>query len=100
MYLHCNGQTIGQDGHTHFDTLNNTQLSYSLMIMPNVRWEKEWGGQFEILKDKFQESPIIKTIEYKPGRVIFFDGSYPHRGIGPKIPNLLRKTIVFKCTCT
>ena len=95
--LHCNGQTVGQNGKGHRDVYNDDFKNYTLMLMINTKWEKEWGGQFEILDKEKGNPKVVKTIDYKPGRVIFFDGSIPHRGIGPTIPDILRKTLVFKC---
>lgn len=97
MDINCNGQTIGQNGGIHRDIWDSNFPNYSLMIMINNKWEKEWGGQFEIMESKDPNSKIAKTIEYKPGRVVFFDGSFPHRGMSPIVPSLLRKTIVLKC---
>ena len=96
-FIHCNGQTIGQDGHCHLDIHDNSSYNYySLMIMINLQWDKDWGGQFEILENESNDSKVVKNIGYKAGRVIFFDGNYPHRGIAPIIPNVLRKTLIIK----
>lgn len=95
-FIHCNGQTMGQDGHSHVDAYDDGFNYYTLMIMANSKWDKNWGGQFEILENSSNNSKVIKTIEYKPGRVIFFDGNYSHRGMSPTVPNILRKTLALK----
>lgn len=96
LTIHCNGQTIGQNGGVHLDNLHETLPNYTLMIMINNKWEKEWGGQFEITETQDSNSKIVKSIDYVPGRVIFFDGLLPHRGMAPLVPNILRKTIAYK----
>ena len=80
---HINGQTIGQDGEWH------TDMDLTVMVMMNWKWEKDWGGEFQY-KTRDGE---VKTIEFKPGRVIVFDGQLWHRGLAPKDNNVLRMTM-------
>jgi hypothetical protein len=78
----CNGTF-----HTDFSP-NEDRGKYSLMVFTNSEWEKEWGGEFEINNEK---------IDYVPGRVVLFDGSIPHRGLGPSLnyPYVYRTSLVY-----
>ena len=79
------------DGSAHLDgDLSNLTIMY----MPNCQWDKEWGGQFQIL-DK-QDGEVIEEHEYVHGRVIIFPSNYWHRGLGPRHPYVYRYTIVWR----
>ena len=86
--IDVNGQTIYQEGTTHVD---HERSDYSLMYFVNSKWEKGWGGEFE-----FDSTNLKDKVDFVPGRVILFDGRIPHKAWAPKIPNVLRKTIVFR----
>lgn len=88
-----NGQTMGLDGGTHQDQAG--QNPFTLMFFLNSKWNPEWGGKFQILKDKDSNS-VLHDIDYVPGRVVFFNGKLWHRGLAPTQPYILRKTIAFK----
>ena len=85
LSAHINLQISDQDGSYHTDG------TPQLVIFANSIWKKDWGGEF-IYRDKAVE----KTIDFVPGRVIFFDGNIPHRGLAPTKPNLYRYSINFK----
>ena len=93
--IQINGQSMGQDGTCHMDSQLNSK-EYTLMVFINYKWEKEWGGEFQTLKDYDNSSKITNHIEYIPGRIILFDGSIPHRGLSPNIPYVVRKSLVFR----
>jgi hypothetical protein len=63
------------------------------MYFPNLKWDKEWGGQFQILDDS---GSVVEEHEYVPGRVLIFPGQYPHRGLGPRHPHVYRYSIVWR----
>ena len=90
-----NGQLIGQNGTCHIDKSNNKKEK-TLMIFLNYKWEKEWGGQFQILENMSNDSKVVYEIDYKPGRIVLFDGDLPHRGLAPKVPNILRKSLIYR----
>ena len=83
MSAQFNGQTKGQDSGWHKD------YTLSVMVMLNHKWNKNWGGDFEYRTTDGE----VKAIEFKPGRVIIFDGNNSHRGMAPKIENVLRITM-------
>jgi hypothetical protein len=93
--IQMNGQSIGQNGTCHTDNQPNAQ-EYTLMVYINHKWEEKWGGDFQILKEHNDNSEIIHSIKYVPGRIILFDGSTPHRGLAPLEPYVVRKSLVFR----
>ena len=54
------------------ETLNRKTLLYYL----NSRWNRDWGGE-TLFANNNGECEI--AVEYKPGRVVIFDGSIDHR---------------------
>ena len=105
--IHINGQGMGQNGNLHYDG------GYTLMVFINYKWKKSWGGDFQLLepdgnvddlidlksvKKHNQEAKVIKTIKYKPGRIVFFDGDIAHRGLAPTKPYIIRKSLVYRLT--
>jgi len=76
-----NLQIKGQDASFHVDP------DFTLMIFPLAIWKKEWGGEF-VYGDEY--------IDYVPGRVIFFQGDVPHRGLSPKISDCARISLVYR----
>ena len=93
--VELNAQSLGQEGTVHIDSDYNSG-ERTLMVFFNYKWEKNWGGEFQLLEKYDHNSKIIKNIEYIPGRVVIFDGNIPHRGLAPKIPNIIRKSLVFR----
>lgn len=91
--IQLNGQTIFQDGAAHTDD----QLSPLTMIyFVNSKWEKDWGGELQFIEKGKPHEEIEKNIEFVPGRIVLFDARKLHRGLGPKVPDVLRKTIAFR----
>ena len=90
-----NGQSYGQDGTCHTDVYGGGEEK-SLMIFLNNRWQKEWGGEFQILENKSNDSKVLYNIEYVPGRIVYFDASLPHRGLAPKVTNVFRKSLIYR----
>jgi len=93
--IQLNGQFLGQNGTTHTDSKFN-EGKMTLMVFITFKWQKEWGGEFQLLEEYKDNAKIIKSIEYIPGRIILFDGSIPHRGLAPTKPNIFRKSLVFR----
>lgn len=91
--ISINLQHAGCNGSTHTD--GPTDRHKTIMLMSNCYWEKEWGGQFQLVD--FDDN-IIEEYEYVPGRVIIFPGNHPHRGLGAKIEfsYVYRTTLVFR----
>lgn len=67
--------------HTHIN--ENVFLYYV-----NMQWQDHWGGE-TLFFDKKSNSDIVFGSRFTPGRVIWFDGEYPHAikpqsRLGPK----------------
>lgn len=56
--------------HTH---INENVLLYYV----NMEWHDHWGGE-TLFFDKNNNSDIIFGSRFTPGRVMWFDGEYPH----------------------
>jgi hypothetical protein len=91
--IQTNGQTIYQDGNIHRD---DHVSPLTLMYFVNSNWEPSWGGEFQIMESQDNNSKVKVNIEFKPGRVVLFDATLPHRGLAPSVPNVFRKTIAFR----
>ena len=94
--ISLNGQFFGQDGTCHQDITKGLKNEKTLMIFLNNRWQKEWGGEFQVLKDNSDKSQVEYSVDYKPGRIIFFDADLFHRGLAPKITGVFRKSLVYR----
>ena len=93
--IEVNGQSLGQNGTTHIDNDYNDG-GRTLMVFINFKWQKEWGGNFQLLEEYNDNAKIIKNIEYTPGRIILFNGNIPHRGLAPTEPYIVRKSLVYR----
>ena len=93
--IQLNAQSVKQDGKVHVDNALNIG-DRTLMVFFNFKWQKEWGGEFQLLEKFDNNSKVIKNVEYVPGRVILFDGGIPHRGLAPTEPYVVRKTLVYR----
>ena len=94
--IFLNGQFYGQDGSCHQDLREGLTNQKTLMIYINHHWQKEWGGDFQVLKEKSNDSEVDYSVEYKPGRIICFDSHLFHRGMAPKITGVFRKSLVYR----
>lgn len=110
-HIQLNLQTMGLNGTAHYD---GTNKDYTLMVFINYKWNKEWGGEFQLLESIFEEDlnpnfldieslknsnhteTILKSIDYKPGRIILFPGDIAHRGLAPNKPYIFRKSLVYR----
>lgn len=90
--IQLNAQSLGQNGSPHTDDNSD----YTLMVLLNSKWEKKWGGSFQFMETPDASSKIVKSIDYIPGRIVFFKGEIPHRGLAPIEPYIVRKTLVFR----
>lgn len=89
--IFLNMQHTGCHGMTHTDGNDDTELT--LMIMTNPVWEKDWGGEFQILDEN---EKVLETYDYIPGRIILFPAKVRHRGLGPIKEYIYRYTLVYR----
>lgn len=90
---HANIHPSLYDGIIHEDyTGGNQSPTYLYCATPG--WLPDWGGEF-IIYDNNKEAKQV--VSYKEDRLIIFDGSLPHRAVGPtRLSTLLRVTIAFQ----
>jgi len=62
----------GETYYAHAHDINEIVVLY----YPNLRWQQEWGGETMFYDKKTQE--LIYANEYKPNRLLMFDGTIPH----------------------
>lgn len=90
--VYANGQTYGQDGSWHVDSLDDNQ--YTFVYYANKTWETHWQGNTVFLDSETKQTYSIFP---KPNRGILFPGKILHY---PESPSRdfygLRTTIAFK----
>lgn len=89
--IDINCQHSGCDGTFHRDSASGT---ITMMMFPNPKWEKEWGGEFEIFSE--ETNKVIEIYDYIPGRILIFPSNVLHRGLGPKKEYVYRYSVVFR----
>lgn len=93
--ISLNVQNMGCDGTTHVDAEESNE--YTLLVMTNPTWKKEWGGEFQLMKEYVNDdNMVLETYKYVPGRVIILPGAHPHRGLSPKEKYVYRTSIVYR----
>jgi hypothetical protein len=88
--IYSNLQVMGMDGSSHTDTGGGSKTA---ILFTTYNWKKEWGGEFQTLD---QQGNVTNTIDYVPGRILYFDADIPHRGLGPTIPGVYRHSIAYR----
>lgn len=66
----------------HVDVSRN-EYSRTLVYYSNMEWSPEWEGETHFSDDTLTE--IKHSVSFKPGRLIIFDGSIPHKSSQPSI---------------
>lgn len=107
QYMGTNSQTSGQHGTCHADCQQEDDFGLSFLYYTNKWWNPMWGGDLcfydtmvhgEIGTEEFKEQHMIGSVEFKPNRLLMFDGRIPH---GANAPHPLskwadRKSIVLR----
>jgi len=90
---HLNVYPSGYDGSIHTDYDKDSNIPTFLYIaVPS--WEKSWGGEFILYDNNLEASEVVSCVK---DRLIVFNGSLPHRAVGPtRLTSLLRTTIAFQ----
>lgn len=92
QYMGLNSQTQGLQGTTHADCKDDDEWNLSFLYYTNKFWNKNWGGSLRLYNEMQQgldgrqehiEKHQIAEIEFKPNRLIMFDGRIPHGADAP-----------------
>ena len=66
--------------HTHPDDWSGSTIPQSpkvFLYYANLEWKREWGGETMFYTKDNKE--IERAVEYRPNRLIVFDGEHSHR---------------------
>lgn len=92
QYMGLNSQTQGLQGTTHADCQEEDDWNLSFLYYTNKFWNKNWGGKLRLYNKMQQgldgrqehiDNHQIAEIEFKPNRLIMFDGRIPHGADAP-----------------
>ncbi len=90
-YMGLNSQTQGLDGTAHIDCADDFEWNLSFLWYTNTFWNPAWGGDLRFytkdvgggVKEEMDKHEMGR-IEFKPNRLLLFDGRTPH---GAEAPN-------------
>jgi hypothetical protein len=91
--IDCNLQSYMINGTSHHDTYIGDGKDRTLIFFPHYKWKEKWGGDFEVL-DEYGN--VTESIPVKPGRMIYFDSSVAHRGLGPTHKYIYRVSVAYR----
>lgn len=104
-----NSQTHGQHGTTHCDCDEQDEWNLSFLYYYNKFWNPAWGGDLRFYdkgvyqagldgREEHIEKHSIGSIEFKPNRLLMFDGRIPHGAEAPheSARYIDRKSIVIR----
>ena len=97
--IHANGQTVLNDGTWHHDFHKDGKFPRNLMWTVLLYVSDITSDNVEHLKghtDIRMDDNSILSIEPLKNRLILFDSSRNHRGLGPGLPGFLRISITYK----
>ena len=86
----------GKQSHNHRHCDSSIPNTYTALIFCNKFWDETWGGELKIYRESEKTDYVI---EFKPGRVVFFDSRIEHNVL-PLTPAAEkdRFSIAIKCT--
>ena len=107
QYMGLNSQTQGLQGTTHQDCKPEDEWNLSFLYYTNRFWNKQWEGALRLYdemqqgfdgRDEHIKNHQIGEIEFKPNRLLMFDGRIPHGADAPssKARYIDRKSIVLR----
>ena len=73
-YSHC-AVNLSQAMDTNF-THTHTEGERVVLYYANLEWESAWYGETLFFNDN--DTEVVFTVRYTPGRVLVFDGDIPH----------------------
>lgn len=53
------------------------RYKWTMLYYANLNWDKDWGGETMFSNETYDT--IDLAVQYKPGRVVLFDSSIPHK---------------------
>tara|TARA_B100000085_G_scaffold152675_1_gene138747 strand:- start:454 stop:1218 length:765 start_codon:yes stop_codon:yes gene_type:complete len=90
-YMGLNSQTQGLDGTCHNDCAPDCDWNLSFLYYLNQFWNPNWGGDLRVYNENIgsgvaedMDKHEIGRIEFKPNRLLLFDGRIPHGAEAPK----------------
>ena len=92
QYMGTNSQTYGQHGTTHSDCHEDDDYNLSFLYYYNTFWNDSWGGTLRFYdkhqqglegRDEHIENHQIAEVDFKPNRLLMFDGRIPHGADAP-----------------
>ncbi len=92
QYAGLNSQTQGLQGTTHTDCKFEDEWNLSFLYYPNRYWTPSWGGTLRLYdkpqagldgREEHIRNHQIGEIEFKPNRLIMFEGRIPHGADAP-----------------
>jgi SM-20-related protein len=90
---YANGLQYGSDGTVHTDSVVLT--SYTSVYYPHKEWYPDWGGETMFYTSDW--SDILAVSYPRPGRLVCFPGTIPHRAAGvSRTCPVLRVTLMLK----
>ena len=93
QYMGLNSQTQGLHGTTHSDCKDEDEWNLSFLYYYNKFWNPSWGGYLRFYdapqqglegRDEHIKNHQIAEVEFKPNRLLMFDGRIPHGADAPK----------------
>ena len=94
LEVKVNGQTYGLDGSWHRDHVDDDDDRYTLLIYVSEIYPyniQTVGGY-----TYFRIDNNVTGIEPYRKRAVFFDARIEHKGMAPKIKNILRTSVAFR----
>jgi len=90
-YMGLNSQTQGLDGTNHSDCEPDKEWNLSFLFYLNTFWNPNWGGDLRFYDHlepsgagESQDKYEIARVQFKPNRLLLFDGRIPHGAEAPK----------------
>ena len=97
--ISVNLQGINMDGTCHADAGEEDDDEFTILVMTNPIWKKEWGpASFQLLEKYDNNARVIEEYEYVPGRILIIPSPHPHRGLAPIEKYIYRTSVVFRVT--
>ena len=90
QYAGANSQTHGQHGTCHADCQKDDEWNLSFLYYTNRFWNPHWGGKLRFYSEN-REGGILEqmddveigSIDFKPNRLLMFDGRIQHGAEAP-----------------